>query len=89
MLSAWQNPGMCTYLQVDHRENGGCNHPPFSKAYLGTRIIHSHKRRHCFFFFFFNGSRLEDPSMCCNARPPARPAFRARRAAVPCTRRRL
>lgn len=38
MLSAWQNPGLCTYLQVDHRENGWCNHPPFSKAYLGTRI---------------------------------------------------
>ena len=50
MLSAWQNPGLCTYLQVDHRENGWCNHPPFSKAYSGRgSYIHTH----AFLIFLF------------------------------------
>ena len=53
MLSAWQNPGLCTYLQVDHRENGWCNHPPFSKAYSGRgSYIHTH----AFFVFSFSFS---------------------------------
>ena len=68
MLSAWQNPGLCTYLQVDHRENGWCNHPPFSKAYSGRgSYIHTHA---------FGAARASFPYACRGSRPAERPGRR-------------